>query len=66
MYDINRKNTERIVKFCEKNGVEVAGKIPFDPLVTEAMVAGKTVVEYSLESEVSREIVKLWDRVFHK
>jgi MinD superfamily P-loop ATPase len=65
MYDINRKNTERIVKFCEKNGVEVAGKIPFDPLVTEAMVAGKTVVEYSPESEVSREIVKLWDRVFH-
>ena len=65
MYDINRKNTERIVKFCEKNGVEVAGKIPFDPLVTEAMVAGKTVVEYSPESEVSREIVKLWDRVFN-
>jgi len=65
MYDINRKNAERIVKFCEKNGVEVAGKIPFDPLVTEAMVAGKTVVEYSPESEVSREIVKLWDRVFH-
>jgi MinD superfamily P-loop ATPase len=65
MYDINRKNTERIVKFCEKNQVEVAGKIPFDPLVTEAMVAGKTVVEHSPESEVSREIVKLWDRVFH-
>jgi MinD superfamily P-loop ATPase len=65
MYDINRKNTERIVKFCEKNGVEVAGKIPFDSLVTEAMVAGKTVVEHSPESEVSREIVKLWDRVFN-
>jgi MinD superfamily P-loop ATPase len=64
MYDINRKNTERIIKFCRKNGLEVAGKIPFDPLVTEAMVAGKTVVEYSPESEVSREIVKLWDRVF--
>jgi MinD superfamily P-loop ATPase len=63
MYNINRKNTERIVNFCEKNGVEVAGKIPFDPLVTEAMVAGKAIVEYSPESEASRELVKLWDRV---
>jgi len=63
MYDINKKNTERIVKFCEKNKVEVAGEIPFDPLVTEAMVAGKTVVEYRPESTVSREIETIWKRV---
>lgn len=63
MYDINKKNTERIVKFCEKNKVEVAGKIPFDPVVTEAMVAGKTVVEYSSKSAVSREIEAVWKRV---
>ncbi|MDH5634721.1 MAG: P-loop NTPase, partial [Candidatus Bathyarchaeota archaeon] len=62
MYDINRKNTERIVKFCEKNGVEVAGKIPFDSLVTEAMVAGRTIVEYSPKSAVSREIEAVWKR----
>ena len=63
MYDINKKNTERIVKFCEKNKVEVAGEIPFDPLVTEAMVAGKTIVEYWPESRVSREIETIWKRV---
>ncbi|NIQ06340.1 MAG: (4Fe-4S)-binding protein, partial [Candidatus Korarchaeota archaeon] len=50
MYDINRNNTERIVKFCEKNKLEVAGKFPFDPIVTEAMVAGETVVEHSPDS----------------
>jgi len=63
MYDINRKNTERIVEFCEKNRVGVAGKIPFDPVVTEAMVAGKTVVEYSPKSMVSQGIETVWTKV---
>jgi len=62
-YDINRKNTEKIVKSCEKNEVDIAGKIPFDPTVTEAMVAGKTIVEYSPENEVSQEIKTTWKRV---
>ena len=62
-YDINRKNTEKIVKFCGKNKVEVAGKISFDPIVTEAMVAGKTVVEHSPENMVSQEIETTWKRV---
>ena len=63
MYDINVNNTERIIKFCEKNKVEVAGKIPFNPIVTEAMVAGETVVEHSPDSRVSQEIETVWKRV---
>jgi MinD superfamily P-loop ATPase len=63
MYDINHKNTEKIVKFCDKNEVEVVGRIPFDRIVTEAMVAGKTVIEYSPESAVSREIEHVWKRI---
>ena len=62
-YDINIKNTEKIVKLCEKKKVEVAGKIPFDPIVTEAMVAGKTIVEHSPENIVSQEIETTWKRV---
>jgi len=63
MYDINRRNTEKIVKFCEKNKIEVVGKISFNPIVTEAMVAGRTIVEYSPENEVSQEIKATWKRV---
>jgi MinD superfamily P-loop ATPase len=59
-YDINEENTASIVKFCEANGVEVVGKIPFDPIVTEAMVAGKPIIEYSPESKVSQAIKELW------
>ncbi len=62
-WDINRKNTERIIRFCKKNKAEVTGKIPFDPIVTEAMVEGKTVVEHSPESIVSQEIETTWKKV---
>jgi len=61
-YDINEENTDRIVEFCRSNSVEVVGKIPFDPLVTEAMVAGKSIVEYSPKSRVSEAIAELWKR----
>lgn len=61
-YDINEENTNRIVEFCRKNGVNVIGKIPYDPIVTEAMVAGKPVVEFS-DGKVSREIREMWDNI---
>ncbi len=62
-FDINEENTDRIIKFCESNGVEVVGKIPFNSIVTEAMVAGKTVVEYSPANLVSQGIEVVWKRV---
>jgi MinD superfamily P-loop ATPase len=63
MYDINEENTRRIVAFCQQNNVEVAGEIPFDPIVTKAMVARKTVVEYSPNSKVSDKIREIWGKV---
>ena len=65
-YDLNEENTSKIVEFCESSGVEVVGKIPFDPIVTEAMVAGKTIVEYSPESTVSKAIEEMWKRTLEK
>jgi MinD superfamily P-loop ATPase len=59
-YDIDEENTHKIIEFCQSNSVRIAGKIPFDSLVTEAMVTGKSVVEYSPESTVSKEIAELW------
>jgi len=62
-YDINTENTERIVEFCERSGVEVAGKISFDETVTKAMVAGKPIVEHRPEHIVSKEIAKIWEEM---
>jgi len=63
MHDINEENTEKIVSFCRENDIEVVGKIPFDTKVTEAMVNGKPIVEYAPESDVAKEIEKMWKKL---
>ena len=63
MYDININNAKTIVNFCEENRIEIAGKVPFSPKVTEAMVNGKTIIDYSPESVVAREIKRTWQKV---
>jgi len=61
-FDLNHENTESISKFCDSNDVEIVGKIPFDQVVTEAMVAGKPIVEYLPECKVSQAIKAIWER----
>jgi MinD superfamily P-loop ATPase len=60
--DINSENTERIKEFCQEEGAPVIGEIPFDPIVTKAMVYESTVVEYT-SGRVSNEIKKMWMRL---
>lgn len=61
-YDINEDNSRRIESYCSSQGVEVASRIPFDNAVTEAMVQGLPVVEYS-NNQVSRQIERLWQDI---
>jgi MinD superfamily P-loop ATPase len=61
MWDINQENTRSISQFCEQEGAKVLARIPFDPKVTEAMVAGKPVVEYSPDCTASAEIRRAWE-----
>jgi len=62
-YDINKDNTKKIESFCKENGIDVIGKIPFNPIVTEAMVNGKTIIEYSPRSAVAKEIDGIWEKL---
>jgi len=59
-YDLNEENTRKIESYCAGQGIRMAARIPFDNAVTEAMVRGVPVVEYS-DGKVSREIKRLWD-----
>ena len=61
-YDINEDNTRQIENYCHSQGVEVASKIPFDNVVTEAVVHGLPVVEYT-QNSVARQIKALWQAV---
>jgi len=61
-YDINEDNTRQIERYCAEQGIEVVSKIPLDNVVTEALVRGMPVVEYS-QNGVSREIERLWETI---
>jgi MinD superfamily P-loop ATPase len=60
-YDLNPEMTEEIGGLCRDLGVDLAGKLPFDPGVVEAMISGKTLVE--VEGPVGRAIRPVWDRI---
>ena len=62
-HDINEENTSNTEIFCRDMGVEVISKLPFDNVVTEALVQGLPVVEYSTNG-IAREIELLWQNVF--
>jgi MinD superfamily P-loop ATPase len=46
---------------CKAQGVEVLGQIPYDPVVTEAMVQGLPVTDYE-SSDLTNILQKVWQR----
>jgi MinD superfamily P-loop ATPase len=60
--DINPENAARIKKHCEEKGIALAGEIPYDPVVTKAMVAGKSIVEFD-NGPIASEVTKIWGAV---
>jgi MinD superfamily P-loop ATPase len=58
-YDLNLVMTKQIENFCHENHIPVVGKIPFDRLVVQALIQGKTIVEFSA-SLLSEELAKIW------
>ena len=64
-YDLNEENSCQIENYCYKEGIEVASKIPFDNVVTEAIVHGLPVVEYS-SNKATQEIKGLWQAISAK
>jgi MinD superfamily P-loop ATPase len=61
-YDLDEENSRRIEHYCCRAGVEVAGRIPFDTRVTEAVAQGVPVVEFG-DGVVSQRIEDLWKAV---
>lgn len=61
-FDLHEQSSRDIEEFCDRNGIEVVGRIPFDRAVTEAMVRGLPVVECS-DGEASKKIRRIWGRV---
>ena len=60
--DINPARTEEVASFCAERGIELVGRIPFDTVVTKAMVEGQPVTAFE-DGDVSRSLHELWARI---
>jgi MinD superfamily P-loop ATPase len=45
--DLNPARSEEIAAYCAERGVEVVGEIPYDDVVTQAMVQGQPVTDFT-------------------
>ena len=61
-YDINCETAAQIEDACQQRDVPVVGRIPYDKLVTQAMIARQTVVEHDC-GPVSDAVRQIWQEV---
>lgn len=60
--DINPMRSREIADFCRERGIPVVAQIPYDDVVTRAMVRGQTVMEYG-DSAVAAQVRHVWERI---
>jgi len=61
-YDLNKHNSDNIIQFCNENNIKVVGKIPFNEIVPESIIQGKSTFELP-ENPVSDQITKIWENI---
>ena len=61
-YDLNEKNTETIRQICEQADIEVLALLPFSRQVSESIVQGIPLVEFS-RNGIAGDIALLWERI---
>ena len=62
-FDLNESVSKQIEEWCAGKNVTVAGKLPFDRQITEAMIESKSINEFNPESETSKNIRAIWNRI---
>lgn len=62
-YDLNPTMTDRIEEYCQSRVVLLAGKLPYDPRVVEAMVNCKSINEWAPESQISIDLARIWNAI---
>jgi MinD superfamily P-loop ATPase len=60
--DLNATRSDEVAAFCAERGIQVVGRIPYDTVVTEAMVQGRPVTAYT-DGAVSAALRDVWECV---
>jgi MinD superfamily P-loop ATPase len=62
--DLNPARTAAIEAFAREQGIEVAGRLPFDTVVTEAMVQGQPVTIYEPNGAMTTALREVWSHIW--
>lgn len=61
--DLNPARSAAIEAYCADRQVQVVAQLPYDNIVTEAMVQGQPLTAYQPDGAMARELRQLWARV---
>ena len=61
-FDLNREISHSIEEYCGRNGLRFVGRIPYDTVVTKAMIHRRSIVEYS-DGAVAQSVRTMWENV---
>ena len=65
-FDLNSSMSKEIEKWCRKNNINIAGQLPFDTQMVEAMVQGESITEYNAELNISKRIKIIWNKILNQ
>ncbi len=60
-FDLNKNMTKTIEMNLKSEDIPVIGKIPYDENMLQALLQGKTITEYMIESITAQNIKKMWN-----
>ncbi len=61
--DLNPAQTQAIKAYCAAEGIQIVGELPFDTVVTEAMVRGQPVTAFQPDGAVAAALRSMWERI---
>lgn len=62
-YDINKEVSNKIKHWLTEEGIPLLANLPFDTDVVEAMIEGKSIIEYKPVSEISILLKDVWEEM---
>ena len=65
-YDLNEELTKGIETWCDEQNITLVGKLPFYAPMVHAMLKGESIIEHMPDSEVSKEILSIYNTVFNE
>jgi len=65
-FNLNNEMSRQIHNWCINMNIALAGTMPFDKQIIEAMIFGKSIIEYNKDSEISKKINSIYNTIINE